>query len=212
VLCLDDFELLVKHRKAFDDDFYNNMRYLMGDHRLMLIIASRQQIKVYKEEYNLASSFFNDVHSLLLEGLCKEEVTELLMIKESTGEVALSVEEQGLARSWGKDHPRLLQLAGSCLFYARQSGKGIDWAKKKFNEQAKNAPKPTNKWVKWLARKVQALPMIGGYLARIVLFTGNLLTIGGALILLFGIVLFSLGYVSWDSLQEILPSLPEIKW
>ncbi|MDM8558717.1 TniB family NTP-binding protein [Candidatus Parabeggiatoa sp. HSG14] len=208
VLCLDDFELLVKHRKTFDDDFYNNMRYLMGNHYLMLIVASRKQIKVYKKEYKLASSFFNDVHNLPLKDLNKEEVKELLATKDSMGEFALSVPEQRLARDWGKSHPRLLQLAGYCLFYARQSTQGVDWAKKEFNEQAQNVPRLADKWVEWLVQKAQALPKIGNFLGQLIRFIGNALTHIGAIFLLIVFIFALIGFVSWDSLKEMLPSFP----
>jgi hypothetical protein len=48
VLCLDDFDMLLKN-KAFDDGFYENLHYLMTHNYLMLVIASFEKLLVYKK-------------------------------------------------------------------------------------------------------------------------------------------------------------------
>ena len=67
VLCLDDFENLLKNESEFNNDFYDNLRTLMGDNKLMLIIASLKKLKIYKKNYHLSSTFFNMGHVRYLE-------------------------------------------------------------------------------------------------------------------------------------------------
>jgi hypothetical protein len=51
VLCLDDFESLLKRTEEFDNGFYNNLRSLMNDNALMLVVASRKELSVYGSEH-----------------------------------------------------------------------------------------------------------------------------------------------------------------
>jgi AAA+ ATPase superfamily predicted ATPase/V8-like Glu-specific endopeptidase len=139
VLCLDDFDALLKNR-AFDDGFYENLRYLMTQNYLMLVIASFEKLLAYKKTYGLTSLFFNSGHTLFLKTFNEAEVTELVCLKDSLGRTVLSTEEQQLARDWGKHHPFLLQLAGHSLYEARQQGKGTAYAQQEFEKQAQNAP------------------------------------------------------------------------
>ncbi|RKZ74837.1 MAG: hypothetical protein DRR19_29790 [Candidatus Parabeggiatoa sp. nov. 1] len=139
VLCLDDFDALLKN-KAFDDGFYENLRYLMTQNYLMLVIASFKKLLAYKETYGLTSLFFNSGHTLFLKTFNEDEVTELVCLRDSLGRTVLSTEEQQLARDWGKHHPFLLQLAGHSLYEARQNGKSLAYAQQEFEKQAQNAP------------------------------------------------------------------------
>ena len=59
VLCLDDFESLLKRTEDFDNGFYENLRSLMNDNALMLVVASRKKLIVYGSEYRFVSHFFN---------------------------------------------------------------------------------------------------------------------------------------------------------
>jgi hypothetical protein len=59
VLCLDDFESLLKRTEEFDNGFYDNLRSLMNDNALMLVVASRKELSVYGSEYRFVSQFFN---------------------------------------------------------------------------------------------------------------------------------------------------------
>jgi hypothetical protein len=64
VLCLDDFESLLKRTEEFDNGFYNNLRSLMNDKALKLVVASRKELSVYGSEYRFVSQFFNLGHVL----------------------------------------------------------------------------------------------------------------------------------------------------
>jgi len=58
VLCLDDFETLLKRTEEFDNGFYDNLRSLMNDNALMLVVAFRKELSVYGSEYRLVSFVF----------------------------------------------------------------------------------------------------------------------------------------------------------
>jgi len=42
---------LLKRTEEFDDGFYDNLRSLMNDNALMLLVASRKELSVYRSEY-----------------------------------------------------------------------------------------------------------------------------------------------------------------
>ena len=201
VLCLDDFDMLLKN-KAFDDGFYENLHYLMTHNYLMLVIASFEKLQAYKKTYGLTSSFFNLGHTLFLKKFNEAEVTELVCLKDSLGQAVLSTEEQQLARDWGKGSPFLLQLAGYSLYEARQYGKSTALAKQEFDKQAPNSPAfhgDLKKPVQWLAKysqrfhrfMVDMIDMIGHWSTRI-----NSVT----LLVLF--ILFIVGVITRDTLKE----------
>jgi hypothetical protein len=66
VLCVDDFESLLKRTKEFANGFYGNLRSLVNDNALMLVVASRKELSVYGSEYRFVSQFFNLGHVLKL--------------------------------------------------------------------------------------------------------------------------------------------------
>lgn len=141
VLCLDDFESIFAHKnerhKEFDNGFYDNLRALMNDSALMLVIASCKELDVYGQEYRLISDFFNVGHVLKLGEFTKDEAIQLTRLSVNSIEEtpALTEEEQKLAQKWGQFHPYLLQLASYYLLEAREIGKDCKWAKKQFDLQ-----------------------------------------------------------------------------
>ncbi len=141
VLCLDDFESLFasrdEERKEFDNGFYDNLRSLMDDSVLMLILTSCKALEAYKQECRFVSSFFNVGHVIELGELTTDEAIALTRLPSNYlgNTTALTEEEQKLAQQWGKRHPYFLQLAGYYLYEARQNGKDFKWAKKQFERQ-----------------------------------------------------------------------------
>ena len=75
VLCLDDFESLLKRTEEFDNGFYDNLRSLMNDNALMLV-ASRKELSVYGSEHRFVSQFFNLDHILQLSELTRDEAIQ----------------------------------------------------------------------------------------------------------------------------------------
>ncbi|WP_448269470.1 AAA family ATPase [Nostoc sp. DSM 114159] len=162
VLCLDDFESLLKYPDKFDNGFYDNLRSLMDSNALMLVVASRKQLDVYANEHRFVSSFFNIGHTIFLNELTTDEAIELSRLPtRSTNGAALSVDEQNHAQQWGDRHPCKLQLAGYYLWEARQQGKAIKWAKQQFEQQLTKAKSPSNgqQWQLWLRWLVWDLPV-----------------------------------------------------
>jgi hypothetical protein len=153
VLCLDDFESLFDYPQEFNDGFYDNLRSLMEDNALMLVVASRKPLKVYGEEHRYVSSFFNIAHCIVLRELTTDEAIELTRLPSRSSQGAvLSQDEQNYAQQWGQRHPYKLQLAGTYLWEARQTGKSIKWARQQFEQQI-NLPasgKQQSYWHKWL--------------------------------------------------------------
>lgn len=134
VFCLDEFEKLFDHLKELNKDFYDRLRGLMSTNKLMLIIATRERLKVYGEEHQLESAFFNLGQLCELKDFSDEEVNKLLLLP-NPARPALDMEERQLAKDWGDRQPHRLQLAGQVLFEAKRDGKNTDWAKQRFKAQ-----------------------------------------------------------------------------
>ena len=140
VLCLDDFENLLKYPKEFDNGFYDNLRSLMDNNVLMLILASCETLNIYADKYRFVSRFFNVGHTIKLSEFTSDEAIELTKLSDMNAndkKPLLNAEEQKYVYSWGKYHPYLLQLAASYVWESRYNNKGIKWAKKQFEQQKK---------------------------------------------------------------------------
>ena len=174
VLCLDEFDALFEPEAQFYDAFFDNLRSLMDRGRLMLILASHEDLVVYKRRKRLTSSFFNVGQKIRLDYFSEEEALDLVRIPASTvpgAQAALSIDEQQTALEWGKRHPYLLQLAATYLCRARQEGKTLEWANQMFETHAKGLPHP-HYWRKHLFplftlpfRALWQLPLFVGKLA-----------------------------------------------
>jgi len=208
VLCLDDFESLLKYPDKFDNGFYDNLRSLMDSNALMLVVASRKQLDVYANDYHFGSSFFNIGHTIYLKELTTDEAIELsrLPTRSSNG-AALSVDEQSHAQQWGDRYPYKLQLAGYYLWEARQQGKPIKWAKQQFKQQLANPKSPSNgqRWQLWLRWLVWDLPVRLGKIPQFIGVTvgdiGNWIT---GLVMLLLPVLVLVGVLRWNEVWDFV--------
>ena len=155
VLCLDDFESLLDYPQQFNDGFYDNLRSLMEENALMLVITSLKSLTTHGSENRFVSSFFNIAHCFKLAELNTDEAMQLTRLPTCSPDgAALSPQEQNCAQEWGHRHPYKLQLAGYFLWEARQQGKPIPWAKKQFEQQIAES-KPTRQgrgWKLWVYR------------------------------------------------------------
>ncbi len=140
ILCLDKFESLMRRRKKFDNDFYNNLRSLMDGNALMLVIASYKSLTFYSLLHRLTSSFFNLGQNQPLELFADEEALDLVRLPDPKNPV-LSDNNRQLALEWGEKHPALLQLAAISLFDAQQHNRSKEWARQQFRLQAGKVPK-----------------------------------------------------------------------
>jgi AAA+ ATPase superfamily predicted ATPase len=144
VICLDGFETLLKSAHEFDDEFYDNLRYLIDIGALMLVIASSQSLEAYGRQYKFSSSFFNLGNVLPLREFTTDDAIKLVRLPASTTKntsAALSEEAQKYALQWGKRHPYQLQLAATCIWEARQQKNTLNWAKELFEKRLRNPQK-----------------------------------------------------------------------
>ncbi len=144
VFCWDEFEALFAHPDRFNDDFFDAWRARMNASQVMLVLASKDPLDVYRRKHRLTSSFFNLGDVLRLGEMPPEEAAELARLPASTvagAAPALGALEQQMARAWGGGHPYLLQLAARCLCQAGQTGKDAAWARAQFDEQARRLPR-----------------------------------------------------------------------
>ncbi|BAY77140.1 hypothetical protein NIES25_36000 [Nostoc linckia NIES-25] len=208
VLCLDDFESLLRYPDKFDNGFYDNLRSLMDSNALMLVVASRKQLDVYANEHHFGSSFFNLGHTIYLQELTTDEAIELSRLpSRSSNGAALSVDEQNCVQQWGDRHPYKLQLAGYYLWEARQQGKPIKWAKEQFKQQLTKAKSASNeqRWQLWLRWLVWDLPVRLGKIPQFIGVTvgdiGNWIT---GLVMLLLPVLVLVGVVRWNEVWDFV--------
>ena len=144
VLCLDEFESLFEQTQEFGDRFFDNLRALMNSNQVMLILASRQSLDVYKKRHRLTSDFFNLGQIIRLGELEPEEVNDLVRLPASTVSnlpPALGALEQSTAKKWGEQHPCKLQHAANFLWQAGQQGYDKKWAWKHYKYEIRRLPK-----------------------------------------------------------------------
>ncbi|AFZ22754.1 putative ATPase (AAA+ superfamily) [Cylindrospermum stagnale PCC 7417] len=208
VLCLDDFESLLKHPQEFDNGFYDNLRSLMDDNALMLVITSRKKLDVYGSEHRFVSGFFNIGHSIDLQELTTDEAIKLVRL--SSGSInslpVLSIDEQNHAQQWGKRHPYQLQLAGFYLVEARQQNKSVKWAKEHFDKQLanfqSNSKKQRSRWLRWVVRDMPV--RLGSFTKFIGASVGEVTNwVMGIGILLLVILVFA-GVLHWNDVRDFV--------
>ena len=137
VLCIDNFEELLERQEQFPNGFYDNLRYLVSNNYLMVIMASCEMLDIYSQTKQITSDFFNVFQTISLNhGLTREEAQTLVGFKNSAGQ-GLSPDLQQKALQWGKNQPLLLQLAGQTLWKMQVERKSLRWADKEFKTQAK---------------------------------------------------------------------------
>lgn len=171
VLCVDEFEALLRSPSEFDNNFFDLHRGFMDANELMYILASREKMDVYAREHRLTSRFFNVGHVLSLGELTEDEAADLARLPASTvpgAPAALSLAEQRLAREWGGRHPYLLQLAGYFLCQARQQGRDEAWAHEQFLAEKRRVPlrRTPLRLLKGFLRFLWDMPLYLGRLAR----------------------------------------------
>ena len=217
VLCLDEFEALLSRPREFDDGFYDGLRSLLDANALMLIVASRESLMTLAQDHRLTSRFFNLGQTLTLERFRPEEVDDLVRLPASTvpgAPAALSLEEQQTAREWGDGHPFYLQLAALHICEARQQGKSLEWARKRYEQErrVRERPRPLNRALSWLLRAVRWLAWdlprgLGSLGKRIGLTLDNLTSWFLGAVILAMVILALVGIVPWQDLMTVVKSL-----
>lgn len=211
ILCLDDFKTLFDNKSEFNNDFYNNLRSLMNNNTLMLVIASQRNLDFYSKKHQLTSSFFNLGHVINLGELKEDEVKDLVRLPASTVSgiaPALSLDEQRLSQQLGGSHPFLLQIAGGLVCEARQQGHDENWVKTRFASESRRLQKSrlgSRGWWRWVRWFVWNLPV---RLGRAVQFIGRTVDdvsswiIGMAIVVMFVLVL--VGVLHWNQVWDFV--------
>ena len=127
VVCLDEFEELVHRREQFTLDFYESLRYLMNQHALALVTASKTPLIDLAQTLGYTSPFFNIFTHLPLGELTDDEARELIA-RGATCDRAFTPTEQMEILTLAGNHPYKLQLAGSLLYLAKGESRAVDWA------------------------------------------------------------------------------------
>lgn len=217
VLCVDEFEALLRYPQAFDDAFFDIHRGWMDANKVMHILATREKVDVYARQQRLTSKFFNLGHMITLGELTEAEADDLARLPASTvpgAPAALSLSEQRLMRQWGERHPYLLQLAGFYLCQARQNGRDEAWAHEQFLAEARRVPtrRTPLQRIKRALRLLWDLPLHLGRLARGLKQTTDDLKdrlTGIALLLL--LILVLLGALNVEVLRAWIEKILEVK-
>ena len=127
VVCLDEFEELTHRREQFTFDFYESLRYLMNQHALAFITASKVPLIDLAQTLGYTSPFFNIFTHLTLGEFTDDEARELLARGADCDRAFTPTEQNELLLLAGK-HPYKLQLAGSLLYLAKGESGAVDWA------------------------------------------------------------------------------------
>ncbi len=127
VVCLDEFEELMHRREQFTFDFYESWRFLMNQHALAFITASKSPLIDLAQTLGYTSPFFNIFTHLPLGELTDDEARELIA-RGANCDRAFTPKEQQEAWLLAGNHPYKLQLAGSLLYQAKADNRAVDWA------------------------------------------------------------------------------------
>lgn len=217
ILCVDEFEALLRYPQAFDDSFFDVQRGWMDASEMMYVLATREKIDVYARQHRLTSKFFNLGHLITLGELTESEADDLARLPASTvpgAPAVLSLSEQRLMCQWGGRHPYLLQLAGLYLCQARQNGKDEAWAHEQFLTEARRVPtrRTPLQLAKRALRLLWDLPLHLGRLARGLKKNADDLKdrlTGIALLLL--LILVLLGALNVEFLRAWIEKILEVK-
>ena len=205
VLCLDEFESLFEQTEEFGDRFFDNLRALMNSNQVMLILASRQSLDVYKKKHRLTSDFFNLGQIVRLGELEPIEVDHLVSLPKSADaslSPALGVSDQDKAKDWGGRHPCKLQHAANFLWQAGQQGYGETWAWEHYRYEIRRLPKRRQR--PNLLRAVKNLGRLARNIGDSLDDFGNLVT--GAVIVVV-VLLGILGVFQRQELKEFLDKI-----
>lgn len=138
IICLDEFETLLESPYEFDNTFYDGLRAMIDDQRLMLVLASTRPLTYYGPRHRLVSRFFNLFYHLPLEQFTLAEARELLdrATDPQVRQPALERHSRQLALELGSRHPFFLQMAAHFAFEAQLFNQDDSWIRTQFQQQA----------------------------------------------------------------------------
>lgn len=129
VLCLDEFEALLKYPNEFNDGFFNHLRSLINQRKLVVIVAAQRPLELYALEEKLTSPFFNLIDVQRLDVFSAKEVEAF--IEYYDGQVHFTEQELFLINTYAEPHPLKLHIFCDQLMEARHYG----WDKSRLLEE-----------------------------------------------------------------------------
>ena len=117
VICLDEWDTLFKedNRQEFNKYFFRNIKSLINDSYLILVVVSEKALYRYFFQRQLVEDFSHSFNFIHLTKLTHKEADKLVKLPKD-GPPVLGERYQKIALKWGKQHPLLLQLAASCIY------------------------------------------------------------------------------------------------
>jgi len=126
VICLDEFEQLVKHPNEFPDRVYDSWRSLMNASHLTLVIASARPLHELSQAQSLTSPFFNIFSEFITLGDLTDDEAWELIIRGQTCDQPFTEYDCLQALEIAGRHPLKLQLAGKLIYDAKAEPQ-INW-------------------------------------------------------------------------------------
>jgi uncharacterized protein len=125
VLCLDEFEIIFKHRDQFPEDFFDHIRSMLNIRTLAFVTASRKTLETHSLEGKLTSPFYNLFTVVELNEFTEAEAQQFLDTYHQR--VNFTDDEIEFIISYLDPHPMKLQILCDWLMKNRQK-KLADWA------------------------------------------------------------------------------------
>src|SRR5262249_30312516 len=125
VLCLDEFEIIFKHRDQFTEDFFDHMRSMLNIRTLAFVTASWKTLETHSLEGKLTSPFYNIFTVVELKEFTEAETQHFLATYHQR--VNFTDIEKKFILSYLEPHPMKLQILCAWVIQNRQR-KLAEWA------------------------------------------------------------------------------------
>ncbi len=210
VLCLDNVEILIQNRETFDNGFFDALESLIQRHSIMVVMTTQSGLKSLQKQSKLQSPFFESKPVLTLGELGEADAQAL--ISQGSPPI-LSITEQASALQWAKRHPYHLQLAGLCIWEARQDNLNVEDARRLFRQQTQGSHRgslDSRRWWSPFRTLVWGLPLwFGQYSTILGVKPGSFGNWVAGILLIIAIEAVLLLYFNWDQVQDILRTFQE---
>ncbi|MCI0396663.1 MAG: ATP-binding protein [Chloroflexi bacterium] len=120
VLCLDEFEQLVKYPEAFPRQLFDSWRSLINGGQAAFVITSTRPLYELAEEEKVTSPFFNIFSEFIPLGELTEAEAYRLVERGRHCDRPFNDEDIQRALKWAGRHPLKLQQAGRAIYNAKQ--------------------------------------------------------------------------------------------
>lgn len=173
VLCLDEFEGLFSNPQEFSDPFFNHLRSMINQRKLVLVTASRQPLEIYSLENKLTSPFFNLFSITELGDFTEQDVEGFIAHYQPQANFTAQDLE---FINWYLDEPHPLKLQIFCDMMLQWREQGHSWGNDMQLEKIAKVYGQflggTHDWKKWKGKATGLLSVfsadnVGKWLANI---------------------------------------------